>query len=439
MKTETFPITVTEAGVTAKIRRVTKTRNGTSYDSFVVDYILLGKRKLVWRSELDEAKTVARDACNRIANGKQDVLQLSSTDRLNYVRATEAVSGAKVSLDMACQEYAAAASILGGKASLPEIARDWIKRHETKLPCITLAKAVDECLEQAKTDRKSKERIKRISALERLAGDLQVEVHTITPDLVSRWLAALPFAERTRANYRDVVGLLCRFCVRRGYLHKGTDWLDGVQKYRKRKIGIITTYEPSEMEILLRYSEKKSRDMVPFLAIGAFAELRSSEIDRLDWRQVDLKDGYIEVLPIDGTKSEERRRLVPIKPNLKAWLSHYRKESGPVCPYDNSAKQLEKLANGAGIEWKHNALRHSGISYRVAESGDVARVADEAGNSVNVIRTNYLRRVKPAVAAEWFSIMPTKKLSRAGNHQVRGIHKRSTKPETVSLGASVNN
>ena len=58
MKVETFPITVREAGVSAKIRRVTKTRNGTSYDSFVVDYFLLGKRKLAWRSDLDDAKAV---------------------------------------------------------------------------------------------------------------------------------------------------------------------------------------------------------------------------------------------------------------------------------------------------------------------------------------------------------------------------------------------
>jgi hypothetical protein len=31
--------------------------------------------------------------------------------------------------------------------------------------------------------------------------------------------------------------------------------------------------------------------------------------------------------------------------------------------------------------WKKNALRHTYISYRVAECADVARVADESGNS----------------------------------------------------------
>ncbi|MEK7780316.1 MAG: hypothetical protein AAB370_02305 [Verrucomicrobiota bacterium] len=388
---------------------MTKIRDGAAYDSFMVDYFLLGKRKQVWRADLVEAKQVARDACGKIANGQQEVLQLSSTDRHAYVRAAEAASKAQLPIDTACRDHVEVLAILDGKASPAEVARDWIKRHESQLPRIGLSKAVDECLEQAKTDRKSKERIKRLSSLERLANDLQVEVHTITPDLVSRWLAALPFAERTRRNYSDTIAFLCRFCVRRGYLHKGTDWLDGVQKYRKRKIGTITTYEPSEVEVLLRYAEKKVQDMAPFLAIGAFAGLRHSEIDRLDWKQIDLADGFIEVLPIDGTKSEERRRLVPIKANLKAWLLRFRRTSGPVCPHKNSTKQLLKTAAGAKMTWKHNALRHSCISYRIAESGDVARVADESGNSVPVIKSNYLRRVKPAAAAKWFSIGPAAK------------------------------
>jgi hypothetical protein len=34
-------------------------------------------------------------------------------------------------------------------------------------------------------------------------------------------------------------------------------------------------------------------------------------------------------------------------------------------------------------------------------------VADESGNSPAIIKANYLRRVKPEAAAEWFSIRPS--------------------------------
>jgi hypothetical protein len=80
----------------------------------------------------------------------------------------------------------------------------------------------------------------------------------------------------------------------------------------------------------------------------------------------------------------------------------------------NTTKQLLKTATDTAdaeneteaLEWKYNALRHTYISARVAESGDVPRVADEAGNSPQVIRTNYLKRIRPAAAAEWFAIAP---------------------------------
>ncbi len=35
--------------------------------------------------------------------------------------------------------------------------------------------------------------------------------------------------------------------------------------------------------------------MIPALAIGAFAGLRESEIARLEWKEVDLPRGFIQV------------------------------------------------------------------------------------------------------------------------------------------------
>lgn len=97
---------------------------------------------------------------------------------------------------------------------------------------------------------------------------------------------------------------------------------------------------------------------------------------------------------------------MPIHDNLKKWLLNFKKPSGKVVPFANTNKQITKLARSAKTKWKHNALRHSFISYRVAECADVARVSDEAGNSPAMIRQHYLRRVKPVLATQWFSIVP---------------------------------
>ncbi len=60
----------------------------------------------------------------------------------------------------------------------------------------------------------------------------------------------------------------------------------------------------------------------------------------------------------------------------------------------------------AAFAWKHNALRHSFISYRVADIQNVAQVALEAGNSPQMIFQHYRELVRPAAAKEWFAIEP---------------------------------
>jgi len=404
-----FPIAVTKGGVTSRIHRAIQIQNGRRYNGYMVVYSFRRKRKRVWRSDLSEAQIAAEDACNKITNGEHLSLALTDTDKLSYLRATEALNPIGLKLDVAAQEYASAVTLLGGRATITEACRDWIKRNASELPRVEVSKAVAECKQQAKADGKSAMRTKQLSnVLNRFANSFNVGLQDITPALVSQYLAAMPLAERTRRNHRDVIGFFNRFCVLRGHLKDGTNWLKGVQKYNARKLGEISTYTPDEMRLLLHRADKR---LVPFLAIAAFAGLRHAEIGRLDWSEIELAkgagDSFIEVRA-DKAKTQTRR-LVPVKDNLNAWLLLHRKAAGKVCPFKNTTKQLLKLASVCRMTWKKNALRHSCISYRVAECGNVPFVADESGNSVQMIRTNYLRRVKPAVAAKWFSIMPPRK------------------------------
>jgi hypothetical protein len=48
-----FPVIVSEGGVSAKIRKITQTKNGTEYITYIVNYVLLGKQKQVGRTDFE--------------------------------------------------------------------------------------------------------------------------------------------------------------------------------------------------------------------------------------------------------------------------------------------------------------------------------------------------------------------------------------------------
>jgi hypothetical protein len=196
-----------------------------------VEYCLLGKRAREWRSDLVEAKQTALEACRKIANGEQCVLQLKNQDRLVYLRAVEALQALQIPLDVAASEFAQAIAVLNGKASLVEAARDHVARNSVTLPKIKVTDAVELLIQQAKTDGNSEQRQNRMKSLLGAFGKaFNTEVHTLPPKLIGHYLAVLPFKERTKANRRDMIGYFLRWCVTQGYLPKGADLLEGVQR-----------------------------------------------------------------------------------------------------------------------------------------------------------------------------------------------------------------
>jgi integrase len=331
-------------------------------------------------------------------------LELGNGDRMIYLRACEALAPLSVALDTASREYAEVLRILDGKASPVEAARFYAKTHNVKLPQVDATQAIDEMLAQAKADGKSKPRLHQLRTyLERFKSNFHGDVTAITSAVIQGFLTAMNASERAKKNCRDVLRAFLKWCAVRGYLARNApnDLLEHLPAYRNKRIGRIEIFTPEQMTRLL---EKAEESLLPYLVIGAFAGLRGEEIKRLDWSEIDLADGFIEVAA-DKAKTDTRR-LAPIQDNLKAWLQPRAKKEGPVCSFKNVVNQLMRLAAEANVEWKKNALRHSFISYRVAECADVPRVADESGNSPAVIRTHYLQRVKPKQALAWFGIVP---------------------------------
>jgi hypothetical protein len=62
-----------------------------------------------------------------------------------------------------------------------------------------------------------------------------------------------------------------------------------------------------------------------------------------------------------------------------------------------------------GIDVGPSKFRNSYISYRVAVTHDVQRVALESGNSPKVIQKEYLELTAEEDGKQWFGIVPAKK------------------------------
>ncbi len=144
--------------------------------------------------------------------------------------------------------------------------------------------------------------------------------------------------------------------------------------------------------------------LLPLLVLGGFAGMRTAEVERQLWEDINLERGFIRVTAAKGNTAQ--KRLIPIADNLRQWLALYRRDSGLVCEIARTPDALKRLAQRANLLWKHNALRHSYASYRMAEVKNAAQVSLEMGNSPKMVFRHYRELVTEAEAQAWFAIAP---------------------------------
>jgi integrase len=224
----------------------------------------------------------------------------------------------------------------------------------------------------------------------------------ITVEEIDNWLRDLTGSPKSRANYRANIGVLFSYATKRRML-------DSNPVLHTAKPKLIDAppeiFRVDELCALLDASQSIEPAVVPMLAIGAFAGLRDAEVKRLHWNEILFDRGLIEV-KAEKAKSA-RRRLVPIQPNLAAWLEPYRKMHGVVVP-QNPRRKIENIRKAAGLtSWPTNGLRHSYASYRLAATHDAPRVSSELGHtSPQMLYGTYRELVSPEEADRYWKIEP---------------------------------
>lgn len=242
-------------------------------------------------------------------------------------------------------------------------------------------------------------------------------VASISRDEIGDWLRDLKVAPVTTNNYRTALAVMFSDAVVDGYIDENPAKKVKRTKVVEGEVGVLTPYE------LSRLLAASGEDILPVVLIGAFAGVRRSELEVLDWQDIDMVDKHIRIRAKNAKSS--RNRLIPILDNLHKWLLPYVRNSGRVWPsngrklYDKARREGgfgvpgsesdKELATGLKLDrpWPENALRHSYASYWLAKFQRADELALNLGHlDTKIIFSNYRAIVKASDAENYWAISP---------------------------------
>ncbi len=183
----------------------------------------------------------------------------------------------------------------------------------------------------------------------------------------------------------------------------------------KVKTGEPLAYAPEAAQRIMQAALDHKPELVPVLALGFFAGLRTSEAVGMDLGRLDLAADEFRL--VDGKTGP---RSCPFLPACKTWLEAQPRRDGPawITPPPTIRSQgkaspeyglhaaMRELFELAGVAKITNGARHSFITFRCAETRNEARVADECGNSAAMVKKHYRNVTTAAAAKKYFAIRP---------------------------------
>lgn len=257
-----------------------------------------------------------------------------------------------------------------------------------------------------KSPRYLKDLDQKLSAFVDSFGDqISSEVST---DSIEEWLDSLNVGSLTTVHgyFRAIRGLF-NFAKRKGYVKESP--LDSIDqeniKPHEMKVEVLTLKQASKV-----LSQAPAR-VVPSIVLGLFCGLRTVEVQRLDWSNVDLRRRQV-YLPSDITKTGQAR-WVTISDNAVEWLRPYDQSEGSIRPaegeegYSAFRREMSNVAKTCGIgKWK-NHLRHSFASYHYALHRNMESTVAELGHQNRQITwKHYQKAVSHEDAERFWQIYP---------------------------------
>lgn len=387
-----------------KVRERETTVKGKTYTYWLVDRGLVdGKRQTKQFKNKKKAEQYAAKQRHQQRKYGEMAFKLTDDQREDATKAIELLNGF-ASLQEAVKFFVTHKAPKGGKQPLADVIRVYI----------------DEARADNLRPRSIKDMEYRLGKFEehftgRMIGE-------ITRNDVENWMRNLrlhnnlPMSELSKRHYRTVAGGLFNYAIEHDYVAENP--FAYKTSRRRRNGGLVDEKMPgilrvADIEAVMRAAEASVPEMVPILAIGFYAGLRTTELQQLDWKYIDLQAKLLTVSPEIAKRRSVRH--VDISENLAAWLIPIRKDSGFIAPQATAWRyNLDKVIRLAEIEnWPHNAMRHCFASYYLAMHQDQNKTALQLGHrDTNLLYNHYRNLVTKADAERYWAILPS--VSRTG-------------------------
>ena len=223
----------------------------------------------------------------------------------------------------------------------------------------------------------------------------------IAGDELSSWIQIVgksPFSQR---NYRKKLIQLWRYGIRKKWCVENVAEETERPELDETVPGILTVEQCTR---LLEHAP--DYDMMPYCVLGLFCGVRTDELSRLMWRDVNLAGRTVTIGPKVAKK--RRQRIIAVNDTAVAWLAPYAKHAGPVVDPLNQRKRFDAWRVAAGIKtWPDNALRHSFGSYHLAAYGDEIKTAMLMGHrNPDILHQHYKALVAKADAELFWGLRP---------------------------------
>ena len=273
-----------------------------------------GKRLLRTFTKLEKATQEAQRLADLIAAGEVEAAKMGSREASEFGQSVNRIRTTGDSLLTAADRYAQAVELLGGDGSkLVMAAKEYAERHPEDLKDMPIDKAIDGFV-ASKKSRSIRYTKDLQSKLNRLAHAFKMPVNRIARQDLQLWFDQLTLSEQSKRSYRTVLNTFFEFCRRRRYVVENP--VADIEKYGSSNAD-LQVFSPEELSKLIHSAPL---EFLPAMVIGAFAGLRTAEIERLSWRDISLTDGQAHIEITAKKAKTKSRRIVPVSDNLREFL-----------------------------------------------------------------------------------------------------------------------